>query len=463
MRQYKKILSMSIIASLILLTLGLLLNQNGEVMIQLAKANPFSSFSELPTNAGSYQTTPTSDASGQSVHPSILYFSDSWHSYKYWMVMTPYPNGGDDYETPEILVSNDGSTWSVPNGLTNPIVARDATYPNVDPCLFYNSATDELWVYYEHAPNKVYLKKSADGINWGGTGLGTFIIDISSEIGLSVSIEKIGSTYHMWYVSIITSPNTIKHRTSSNGETWGSAETVDIYGTMPTGKEPWHLSVRWMNTYSEYWMLLVVDPTGQTGDSAWLIFAWSSNGIDWYLYSDVLLKPSVSGWDNRCIYRSDFILDGTTLKIWYSAYNTPQANHVGYATATISGGLKTETTKIKYFSAVISGHTYRWDETNYTVPLSVPEGSTLTGFSVGYFLNKAYASSSDEALAKSRVNCTLKNPIGDISWQGTLSTFVAIADQGTYWWITRSITTGSIALTPGTWTWETIYEIYVTA
>jgi len=181
--------------------------------------------SALPTNAATYQTTPTYDGSGQVVHPSIQYFPDGWNGYKYWMVETPYLGGDGTYETPEILVSNDGESWAVPPGLTNPIVARDTAAPNNDPCLFYNEATDELWVYYRKTDNatydRIYLKKSSDGIDWGGTGLGTLLLDMGYTEALSPFVVKVGDTYHMWYVDETASPNAIKHRTSSDGESWG--------------------------------------------------------------------------------------------------------------------------------------------------------------------------------------------------------------------------------------------------
>src|SRR5438093_1338690 len=46
---------------------------------------------------------PTYDGSGQSVHPDIVAFPDSWSGAYYWMAMTPYPNGDPTYENPSLL------------------------------------------------------------------------------------------------------------------------------------------------------------------------------------------------------------------------------------------------------------------------------------------------------------------------------------------------------------------------
>ena len=308
-------------------------------------------FSALPTNAAGFQTTPTSDATGQVVHPSILYFPDGWNGYKYWMAMTPYPGGVNDTETPEILACDDGVNWVVPEGLTNPIVARDATNPNTDPCLFYNEATDELWVYWRKMSgtyNRLYLKKSGDGVDWGGTGPGALLLDLGTSSLSCPEVAKVGGTYHLWYVRTADAPNGIKHRTSADGESWGSEGACNLYGTMPSGKEPWHLEVRYMTDFSEYWILLTVCNTGTGGTASILAFAKSRDGVDLYMYPEVLLYLGAGGnWDNTIVYKATAILDDSTLKIWYSACNAALVWHVGYTTATIDATITDMMSKMR--------------------------------------------------------------------------------------------------------------------
>lgn len=306
-------------------------------------------FSALPANAPGFQTTPTSDATGQCVHPSILYFPDGWNGYKYWMAMTPYPGGNNNTETPEILACDDGVNWVVPVGLINPVVARDATNPNTDPCLLYNEATDEIWLYHRAADadgiqtyNRLYLKKSSDGIDWSGTGLGTLLLDMGYSEMISPSIVKVGATYHLWYTDRTPAPNELKHRTSLDGENWSAEETCNFYGTFPTGKEAYHLEVRYMTEYSEYWMLLIVGVVLPT----WMMFVRSRDGTDWYLHPTVLLKPS-AGWDNGTIYKASFLLSDSTLRIWYSGCTGALVWHVGYTTATIDTDVADMLSKIR--------------------------------------------------------------------------------------------------------------------
>ena len=69
---------------------------------------------------------PTYDGSGQVVHPSVIdfineYGIDAWSGYRYWMVLTPYPQSQDKFENPSLYASHDGLTWVVPHPITNPL------------------------------------------------------------------------------------------------------------------------------------------------------------------------------------------------------------------------------------------------------------------------------------------------------------------------------------------------------
>jgi hypothetical protein len=77
--------------------------------------------------------------------------------------------------------------------------------------------------------------------------------------------------------------------------------------------------------------------TGTDGAGARLCLATSSDRINWHFSSGYLLDVGASGqWDDSVIYRSSTILDGTTLKIWYSARSTGAQWHVGYTEGKLS-------------------------------------------------------------------------------------------------------------------------------
>ncbi len=291
------------------------------------------------SNAATYQTTPTYDGSGQAIHPDIAYFPTAWNGYQYWMAMTPYPGGNDQIENPSILVSNDGSSWSVPVGLTNPLIGAPACDHNNDTDIIYNQATDELWVYYldtrrasqcgGHSSQPYYnhnflkLFKSSDGVSWTGP---TTVIDwdLSVEpLQLSPSVVYFDATH--FYLWVSNGSDTVTRYESSDGESWTSPQVVTL------AENVWHLDVSYIPSASEYWMLSMYPSVG--GSMRWAV---SSDGLSWTSYTGGLVMDSGSGgWDEN-LYRGCFLYDDAAdlLEVWYSAYNAGTVWHTGYTSST---------------------------------------------------------------------------------------------------------------------------------
>lgn len=285
------------------------------------------------TNAGSPQTTPTYDTSGQVVHPDIVYFSTAWNGYKYWMGMTPYPNGNDAFENPSILASNDGMSWEVPAGLVNPLESAPGVGHNCDVDLVYNDTTNELWLYYLEkatgADPDLYYCKSSDGINWTNKA---FLLDLGGH-AVNPAIVKQGINWYMWYVNpgangCSSAATTVYYRTSADGINWGAAQAVTI---SQSGYLIWHLDVIYVSSKSEYWMIFTAYPSGSTCSSSVIFFAKSTNRLNWTTYKNKALGIS-SDWDNKTIYRSSVLYDSTNnkIKVWYSSSNTGGTWNVGY-------------------------------------------------------------------------------------------------------------------------------------
>ena len=299
-------------------------------------------------NAATYQTTPTYDGSNEAVHPDIVYFSNAWNGYKYWMLFTPYPSAA--YENPSILASNDSSSWEVPSGLTNPIDPAPASGHNADTDMIYNDATGELWAYYiETGAGTTYLKRrtSSDGVTWSAE---EDIFNLPDYQIVSPSIVKVDSTYYMWYVDSGSSgcsatSTTVKYRTSSDGVNWSSAQDVNI---TQSGYIIWHLDVIYVPSKSEYWMLFAAYPSGNSCSDTVLFFAKSTDRINWTTYSNTALDKG-SGWDENQIYRSSLLYDSTNdlLKVWYSA-NGASNWRIGYTERNYTDFLNTLSTAAKW-------------------------------------------------------------------------------------------------------------------
>ncbi|MCJ7638353.1 MAG: hypothetical protein MUO70_00460, partial [Euryarchaeota archaeon] len=248
--------------------------------------------------------------------------------YKYWMAMTPQTNGNNQKENPSILVSNDGSSWEVPPGLTNPLIVPPCPGYNADTDIVYNDDTDELWVYFlRYWANtglvKLTLMRSSDGINWSEPEyLLTWDLNITDN-ERSYAIIKQGSEWHYW-AQCSDAQNDIFYRHSTNGKDWSEAQNITLSPTPSV--LPWHLDVIYVPEKSEYWMLFCVYTGGK------LFLAKSIDGMNWVLYTDAALSPSSSGWDNKQIYKSTLLYDNENhlLRVWYSARNSMSEWHTGY-------------------------------------------------------------------------------------------------------------------------------------
>jgi hypothetical protein len=318
------------LAELIVYTRALTATERRQVMRYLVAKWGFSTDPNRASSAGnaaSYQTTPSYDGSNQMVHPDIYYNAAGWNGWKYWMACTPYPNNDNTLENPSILVSNDGDTWAVPAGLTNPIVAYPgAPNYNSDPCLLFASNT--LYLYYRQTTtvDTVYVTSSADGITWSAPA--SAVSGVKDRV-VAPSVVFTGSQYEMFYIDIGTDPNSWLRRTCATPTgTWGSAQPV--YLDPPSGQDLWHITVFWDTATSMYHALVATVPSGTNGGTpGYLYFATSNDGTAWVLADTPLLSPpGGSAWDGYEIYRSAGVRTATGYDVWYSARSTQNSPKV---------------------------------------------------------------------------------------------------------------------------------------
>lgn len=144
-------------------------------------------------------TIPTYDGSGETIHPGVYDFGrgNKWNGYRFWMANTPYPNNDVTLENPSIFASQDGQTWVVPAGVTNPIY----DYPSPDGALWsdtdliYDPVGNRLVLTYRDGNEKNYVATSTDGVTWPAYP-GTFVF----QAGVSPSLVRTpGGTWRMYY------------------------------------------------------------------------------------------------------------------------------------------------------------------------------------------------------------------------------------------------------------------------
>lgn len=285
-------------------------------------------------NAQSFLMIPTYDGSGQVTEPDVVSFELPWHGFKYWMAFSPYPFGDAFKENPSIAVSNDGIAWQIPSGLVNPLAQPSAGAHLADASLFYDSASDELWIYYieESRATKtttVFRLASMDGIHWQNQGV---LFEVSLYTVLSPTVAKVNGSYFIWTVNAgsagCTAGSSVpEYRISSDGMKWSDARPANL---SPSGYVVWHLNVSYVATKQEYWAAVAAYANGSDCGHTVLLLSKSQDGINWTTYGQPVLGPSTT-WDDREIYRSSLLFDSSKnrLKIWYSAASNREVWRVG--------------------------------------------------------------------------------------------------------------------------------------
>jgi len=258
---------------------------------------------------------PTYEDSGELTHPSVIYFTDGWNGYKYWMAMTPYPNADITLENPSIVVSNDGITWIEPEGINNPIFPYSESDNNSDPEIFYDEDTDELWLYNRYTV--LERKTSSDGINWSEP---VTVLDAVSNLEfLSPSIQKIDNTYYMWTVNIHnpkTPPYELERRSSEDGVSWSDVTTCNITNFLESiGYLIWHVDVVYIDY--EYRMVVTAHQYSDLSTNNDLFFATSTNGLSWTFSRFKLLQKTGNSWDAQ-LYKSSAVYKDGLIELYYS-------------------------------------------------------------------------------------------------------------------------------------------------
>ncbi len=305
------------------------------------------------SNATTYLSIPTYDGSNQLTNPDVAYVSSGWNGYKYWMAMTPYPNGNEAYSNPSVVASNDGLSWTVPTGLTNPLVAKPTGGFNNDPALVLVGSTMRMYFGQtfdsQHGANSNYhtdvrLMTSTNGTSWTSPQT---VLTLANYV-MSSTVIYDGSMYYLWYV---TSPNGCPSSTqtmyvlqSSDGITWTGQTAVSIPNLPDV---PFEMDVH--QEGSTYRMLIAAYPSSTTCGWTSIYYAESSDRVHWTPRLDPMLRATAVGWDNTQVYRPTFTGSGSFLRIWYPARHTvvglpgvdPMSQdqwQVGYTEVCLTGG-----------------------------------------------------------------------------------------------------------------------------
>ena len=277
---------------------------------------------------------PTHDGGGQTCHPSVLYFPNTWGGWKYWMAHTPYPNFKEAHEDPNIAVSDDGVNWQVPNGVTNPLddgLGRP-NYHNSDTHLAMWGNTMVLTWRTVDRPNGgqniIYARTSQNGVTWTPkVEMLKIPLGAAESTFVSQSLVKMPTGWRLYGIRSNYGPNRLGYYETSvetlpKTSDWGSAKDCDL-GTIPAGRDPWHSEVQ--RLAANDWVAIISDGNrGSTGVDGDIYLARSTDGVKWDV-SPMPLTPRNNGVINS-LYKTGFVVSGTgtnrTFDLWVSGYRT---------------------------------------------------------------------------------------------------------------------------------------------
>lgn len=267
------------------------------------------------------------------VHPRVFRDTSKKFGYEWIMAFTPYSFGGDRYENPSIVVSDDGINWYVPTGLTNPIVSTTLAgvihLSDVD--LFSNGTELELWYRESHKTNKqsrILRMKSTNTVNWSNPEV---IFDYGGGYGYGASsvVYKDGvyELYYNRFMSLSREGYCVRKGTPGN---WSEEVPVNFeFSEMFKGHVSWHIEVNYLD--GKYICLNHAAPGQFEGGK--LFYFDSTDGVN-FKNCKLLIAPSDNGFDSAYLYKSSLIKKDNEYWIYYSGFTKRAENHIGLAIGT---------------------------------------------------------------------------------------------------------------------------------
>ncbi len=290
---------------------------------------------------------------------SVLYNPDSVR-YEMWFdasigepTWRPYRTG--------FATSPDGITWTkIDSAVLNPTVGTWDEYTIEAPMVLRENGQYKMWYgsWSPTTPDGIGYATSPNGTIWTKhannpiLGPGTAAWEIGGASYCYVMPDN-GGGYKMWYTGYNASYTIaqIGYATSQYGITWIKADSVNPVLTTGASGEWDDTAVRtpkviFTNGIYYMWYVGNQDSTYRS-----IGLARSFDGINWtkyddpnttstlYASSDPVLNPEPGTWDERAVESGTVMLEGDSLRMWYSGSGNPVSSlpwKIGHATSSIT-------------------------------------------------------------------------------------------------------------------------------
>lgn len=311
-------------------------------------------------NGTSVLDIPTYDGLGDVVEPDVVHVPGGWRGYEYWMAFNPYPNGDDALENASIVAGQDGISWVVPDGLTNPVAPFPALEirHNSDPDLVYVHQLDRMVLFYRavtFSRNELFAKSSTDGRHWGAPQLvlatpnhslvsPSIVLPTSRRAKLFyVDSGRDGCAAHATSVTMHRWMRDLHEDDALVGPGWSAPVRTNLNG--PPGFLIWHVDAIWVDERREYWAIFPAFPAGADCNSTDLFMARSRDAVHWQVLRDPVLRRSDVSFGASTLYRASLEFDGAAnqFRVWFSARSLEGKWRIGLETfpvADVLAGLR---------------------------------------------------------------------------------------------------------------------------
>ena len=256
----------------------------------------------------------------------------SWHGFRYWMAYSPYPNADGAEENPCVCVSNDMLSWTVPDGLYNPIAFNEDTACDElkDPHIVYSDDLDRMEIWYlgridstikSGGPLLLFRKTSSDGVHWSE-------YEVMRELAgyTSPSVIYEGGKYKLWAISpsVGKGSGALTYFESTDGKSWSDA-TECTFGGSSELRKIWHGAVSHDDKYR-----FVFIESSEKSDA--ILYTESSDGITWTEPAKIVQKANFrAGFYRPCILYSD--------STYYCIYGVITKNNEWYLSMSMGSSL----------------------------------------------------------------------------------------------------------------------------
>lgn len=265
--------------------------------------------------------TPTDDGTGHAIHPDGIAFDQPWNGHCFWHAATAYFNAEDVRENPHVYYSDDGHTWNVPPGVTNPIdpwpgaATSDVTNYNSDTDLTYNPETDELIVTWREVKGNeqiIWGSKSSTGSNWSAPFHLVTALKDPDYSSVSQSLTRVSANEWRLYFASGNAPGKERFISAPTPEgPWDNSDSTPVIYT-GAATSPYHGDV----IYHEgvYYSLFCTGGYEYPGISY--------DGINFTVKAPILAAVGGTPETNQNMYRSGIQPhhNGTHMHVWYTSH-----------------------------------------------------------------------------------------------------------------------------------------------